>query len=136
MIQALAIVRYLESLGLGELGVDTFIGLKSTLPNLKPEQVGPFVTIVETGGLGPLGTHNEGKTAYRRPWFQLVIRHKSPFLAREKADQLYLALATENKLMGDLRFVNVTPLQEPFPLGPDDKGFDRMAFNISSTHHR
>lgn len=51
-----------------------------------PEGVGPFLTIVETGGTSPERTHNDiGPPAYPRPSAQVAVHGKGYELARAMA---------------------------------------------------
>ncbi len=116
-------------------GVGTFpgtIGVGAAAPKLSG--AAPFVSVIETGGLSPIGTHNEGATALRRPGFQIVARALDPKVARAKAEQAYLALRVSNQTLGGpsgVRFLWVRPVQEPFELPLDAMGYARMAFNVT-----
>ena len=113
-----------------------------------------FVTIEETGGAGPQGTHDEPR-ALRRPSFQIVARQgKNYALARALAGQAWDVFGEEgaaNVLVHvDLSYVPTTlrpfvgnasfdvfflwmrPTQEPFSLGPDPASRPRAAFNVET----
>lgn len=94
-----------------------------------PAGPGPFLTLVETGGMAPDGTHNGGPLVYRQPAFQVTARGAYP-AARALADEAYVALTVTEQVWSGLRFLRVRPLQEPFELAPDDNGRARVVFNV------
>lgn len=82
------IVAYLESVGVGLENETIFAGPKVMLPSSD----GPILLIRSTGGTGPVGTHNDGPGAYRRPGAQIVVRAATWAAAEAMARAAYDAL--------------------------------------------
>ena len=78
--------RILFDAGLGVFNTNMFIGPPSTVK----EGVGPFITIIDTGGLSPLETHNGDK--YERMSFQIIVRANDRKAARTRALAIWRAL--------------------------------------------
>jgi hypothetical protein len=91
-----------------------------------------FFTILETGGDAPLGTHNEGYLALRRPGFQITARARRYQVASALIQQAFTALSFSNTQIGDRFFLHAVPLQEPFSLPNDANGRVRLAFNLAT----
>lgn len=89
------IARILFDASLGALGTDTFIGPASTVPT----GPGPYITIINTGGIAPMENHDGGK--YRQGSFQVVVRALSYTVARNRAMAIW-------NLLDGLRDVEVT----------------------------
>jgi hypothetical protein len=94
------LAQVLEDAGVGTRGTDIFLSSNATMP----DENGPFITLTDTGGPGPLRTHNEaGPTAvagssamavsYQRPTAQVVTRARSASACRAKAYAAYSALS-------------------------------------------
>lgn len=109
---------------------DIFVGAKANIPTSD----GPFITIKETGGAGPLGTHNSTDVpAYIRPSAQIVARGEDYAKARAMAQVAWDALfKIRNRKVNGTWYVSITMNQQPFDLGEDDSARPRIAFNISS----
>jgi hypothetical protein len=89
------LVTILEEAGLGERGETIFASSNSTIP---AEGDGPFIYIESTGGAGPVGTHNDGVGAYRRPSARIVVHARLQVVAEATAQAVYAALlAVRNK---------------------------------------
>ena len=83
------IVKLLTTAGVGTGGTNIFIGSGAAIPTGS----GPYLNIVETGGLTPRRTHNSVATpAYTRPSAQIVARASSYAAARTMARAAYNAL--------------------------------------------
>ena len=67
------VVAILVGAGVGVAGTSIFTSSKSVVP----PGGGPFISIRATGGAGPIGTHNGGANAYRRPGAQILVRGES-----------------------------------------------------------
>jgi len=81
------IVLLLTPLGLTTLGVDTFIGPAAVIP----AGVGPFITIIDTGGAFRDETHNGD--VYERLSCQIAVRARSFVVARERSLAIWRALS-------------------------------------------
>lgn len=68
------------------LGTNLFIGEQAVIP----DGDGPFVSLIVTGGVHPLETHNNDK--YPRPSFQLITRGTDYIATRNLAAACFAAL--------------------------------------------
>lgn len=109
----------------------TVFGSSLAIP---PTGDGPFLSVVETPGPAPEGTHTDGPTAYRRPSFQVTARAKSYVTARALAHEAYTALTVSNLTLSSIDFLSLRPQQEPFELPPDGANRARVAFNVLASH--
>lgn len=125
------LVTILVNAGVGLGNVSIFIGAKVALP----AGPGPFLTIRETGGASPEGTHNLiNKPAYVRPTAQIVTRAEDLVDARTMAQQAYEALfPIRNQFINGTWWRSITIVHEPGELGEDDLGRPRIFFNIECT---
>jgi hypothetical protein len=83
------IVKLLTTAGVGIAATNIFIGSGAAV---SPGD-GPYLNVVETGGLSPRRTHNSVATpAYTRPSAQIVARAKTYAAARTMARNAYNAL--------------------------------------------
>ncbi len=86
------IIGILVAAGVGTHGGasgDIFGTSKSNIP----EGDGPFLALIETGGITPERTHNDiSPPAYQRPGMQLVARAKNTGAARAMARSAYDAV--------------------------------------------
>lgn len=64
----LCVATILEDAGLGSINADIFIGPSASIP----DDVGPYISIINTGGVAPIETHDSIK--YQRPSIQTIIR--------------------------------------------------------------
>lgn len=64
----LEIVKLINNAGYGTLGVDIFIGPTAVIP----VGDGPYISIIDTGGISPSETHNGGKKESLS--FQIIVR--------------------------------------------------------------
>lgn len=85
------IVTVLEAAGVGTEGTDIFGSSKAPVPTGAANR-GPYIHLLLRGGTEPLGTHNEGVGAYRRPSVQVLVRAASWAAAEAKALAAYAAL--------------------------------------------
>ena len=65
--------KLINNAGLGTFATDMFIGLEAILPTGD----GPYVTIVNTGGIEPENTHNTSGHTYEHLSCQIVCRAKT-----------------------------------------------------------
>jgi len=82
------LIAVLVAAGVGIEGKTIFGTASATIPT----GPGPFLSIKPTGGTGPLGTHNAGAAAYRRPGAQLIARASTWAAAEAMAQAAYDAL--------------------------------------------
>jgi hypothetical protein len=82
------LVKILVTAGVGTEDVNIFATSKAVIPTGK----GPYLSVKPTGGAGPLGTHNDGPGAYRRPSVQVVARASTWQAAEAMAQAAYTAL--------------------------------------------
>jgi hypothetical protein len=127
-----AVLEMLASAGLGTPGTTLLAGLSSNAP----EPPAAFLRIVEYGGRPPMDTHDADTWALAYQHCQ-VMAHAVSYaaadtLARTACETLARIRDWKN-MTGDLRVLNVQPLQTPFDLGPDGAGRVRSAFNVEVT---
>lgn len=82
------LVAILEAAGVGEHKVNIFVGANALIP----PGAGPFLSVVSTSGTAPLGTHNDGPGAYRRPGARILVRAEKASAAEAMARAAYDAL--------------------------------------------
>jgi hypothetical protein len=80
------IVKVLNDAGLATLGTDTFVGPEAVLPT----GAGPYLTILDSGGLAPVDTHDGQE--YERLSVQIIIRADKYRNARTRALAVWRAL--------------------------------------------
>jgi hypothetical protein len=85
------IVAVLVAAGVGVAGVSIFAGSLAVLPD-PTEYAGPILFLKATGGVGPVGTHNDGAGAYRRPGFEIFTHASTTPAAEAMAEAAYSAL--------------------------------------------
>lgn len=113
--------------GFGVYGETIFKGSLAVLPAGE----GPYISVIETGGASPEGTHNDGIAAYRRPSAQLVFRATAYDDASNLAELVWLYLCkVQSQVVNGTWWRSCRPVQEPFDIQPDDKMRARIAFNI------
>lgn len=126
-----AVIDRLEAQGLGTEGMTIFAGSDVDLPGIP----GGFLTLAETGGGVPIGTHNAG--SLRQPTVQVTARADVYTDAAALADLAYLALGggdqpIVNLDIGGAFFLWMRPTNEPLQLPIDANGRNRLAFNVAS----
>lgn len=82
------LIAILEAAGVGLEGTDIFATSAASIPT----GAGPYLSIRPTGGTGPIGTHNAGAGAYRRPGAQFIVRASTWAAAEAMAQAAYDAL--------------------------------------------
>ncbi len=82
------VAKKLEDAGVGTRNVSIFA---TSLANI-PQDEGPYLSIMETGGTGPLRNHNSSSPAWQRPGAQIVARGSDYSAARTMARAAYDAL--------------------------------------------
>lgn len=80
------VVSVLSGAGLATLNTDAFIGPAAILP----KGDGPYITVIDTGGLSPVETHNG--SIYERLSAQIVVRAAKYRVARTRALAIWRAL--------------------------------------------
>ncbi len=83
------------------------------------------VTVIDSGGSGPLYTQN-GTFYLERPTIQVITRSSAYSVARDNAETIYNLLANVTNLSiskttstGTTTYLTVTPLQSPSDMGQD-----------------
>jgi hypothetical protein len=82
------LIRVLVAAGVGIENASIFGSSKAVIP----DGPGPYLEVKSTGGTGPLGTHDGGAGAYRRPSAQLIVHAASWPAAEGMALAAYDAL--------------------------------------------
>lgn len=120
----------LVAASVGVHGSSIFLGSKAVIPTGD----GPYMTLVETGGIAPTRIHNIPGASTQRPTAQIVVRAKAANVARAMAKAAYLALdGTFNTVIAGTFYQSITARQEPRDLGPEEgTGRAMYAFNIEA----
>ena len=87
------VISILEAAGVGVEGQTIFASSLATVP-----REGTVLHLQATGGTAPLGTHNEGQAALRRPGLQIIVRSPSELEASTMANAAYDALVAVRNL--------------------------------------
>lgn len=117
------VATYLASKGLGVLG--TNIGIE--MPPLPDD----FLTVREYPGSEP-GYSKSGPNV-RRPRFQISCRSKSTRAALLRAESAYGHLTGFSGVLSGTSYSKIRALQEPFPIGRDEGGRERVVCNYEVT---
>lgn len=107
---------------------DIFIGSKAILP----VDDGPYVKITDTGGTGNIRTHNSAPArAYDCPSAQTVVHCENEVTAMTLAKTLFDAAERIRSVEINLVWYREIIMEQsaPFPMGLDDSGRSRIAFN-------
>lgn len=81
------IASIISSAGFGTLGTNMWYG---SLINIPQDDPGPLISLLLTGGLGSLQTHNSDKIS--RPTIQIVVRAKTYNAASDRINSIYALL--------------------------------------------
>lgn len=81
------IASLISAAGLGTLGTNMWYGSLAEIPQNNP---GPLVSILATGGLGSLQTHNNNKIS--RSTVQIIVRASTYNAASDRAVAIYSLL--------------------------------------------
>lgn len=123
------LISVLVADGVGTYGTNIFMSTKAAIPS----GVGPYLSLIETGGSGPDRTQNRVlRPAYQRPAAQIVARAASYPAARLMAQAAYNSLVKiRNQVILGVAYREVRPLQEPNDLlGLDAQGRATVVFNV------
>lgn len=123
----------LVAAGVGTIGTNGNI-FKTTKARI-PTGAGPYLTLIETGGSGPEGTHNDDdRPAFVKPNLQMVARGQSYVAAKAMVQAAYSALYTfgrKSQFVQGVWFRSMAPLQEPFDTGVDGQGRATVTVNFA-----
>lgn len=115
--------------GIGVIGTTLFTSSKAVIPIGD----GPYITLMETGGVAPTRVQNRTSAATVRPSVQVVARAKSYQVARAKAKAAYDSLdGLFNTTLNGTWYVKITARQEPTDTGLDEAGRPRVTFNLDA----
>lgn len=126
-----AILAHLEAAGIGVAGVTLFAGPDVDMPS----GATAILSVAETGGRGPIGTHQE-PNALRQPWFQIAARADLYQDAAALIDRAYDALSGSQLQIADLVFLTLRAVNEPAGIGTDANGRPIVSFNLSTVCRR
>lgn len=125
------VVEILTKAGVGIDNQTIFRTSKAQIPT----GVGPYLTVTETGGSGPEGTHNAvGLPAYLRPTVSILVRGQSTGATRDMIKKAYAALVAfgqRSQAVQGVWYRGAVPLQEPFDTGTDGAGRFTMTVNFA-----
>jgi hypothetical protein len=131
-----ALAQRAISTGLVTANLTIFTGSDPDLPSISP--TGPAVmTIAQTGGTRRTRIQGLPPSAgLKYPHFQFVARHPRYPNAEALAYAVHGAMELENVLIGDVFFLWIVPMQDPFDHGKDANGRPRVAFNVETCWRR
>jgi hypothetical protein len=87
------LITVLEAAGVGVENVTIFASSRTTIPDGSEPGAPPAILHIKaTGGTGPVGTHNAGAGAYRRPGAQVLVYGASTQAAEAMIHAAYNAL--------------------------------------------
>lgn len=122
------IAAYLVDEGHGVTGTSLFMG---RLPDTPTAAIALYES---PASRPPAFTHDSPQPAERFPRLQVLVRDAAYPLARTRAEAIYTALsAVVNATLGSGAYKRIRPLQEPFPLAPDESGRVVIACNYEIT---
>lgn len=108
---------------------DLFIGTKAKIPS-KPENVGPYTMLIETGGTGAVLAHDQ---RYPQPSLQITVRAASASIARAKAQALHARYCNlHNVTLNGTVYERIVAVQEVLDMQEDEVGRPRFGFNINA----
>ena len=123
------IASRLVSAGVGVIGSSIFLSSKAVIPTGS----GPYISLMETGGVAPRRVQNRNGAAVIRPSVQVVVRASTYPAARTKAEDAYRALdGIFNTMLNGTFYVKITARQEPTDTGLDESGRPRLTFNLDA----
>jgi len=115
--------------GVGVVGTTIFLSSKAVIP----AGAGPYITLMETGGIAPTRVQNQRQAATVRPSVQVVTRATSYQTARTKARQAYDSLdGLFNTTVNGTFYLKITARNEPGDTGLDESGRPRVTFNLDA----
>lgn len=116
--------------GVGVHGTSIILGRKGVIP----AGDGPFMSLVETGGIGPTRIHNQPGANTQRPTAQIMVRAKLSSTARAMAKAAYESLdGTFNTVLSGTFYQSITARQEIQDIGPEEgTGRAMYGFNIEA----
>lgn len=126
------LVFLLEAGNVGIFGTTIFVGSKASLPS---SGVGnPFLTIKESGGAPPLGTHNSTIIpAYLRPSAQIMARGEDAVETRALIQSAYnLLYPIRNRLVNGTWYLHILIKGDIMDLSEDEVARPRYAFNVDA----
>jgi hypothetical protein len=119
----------LVALGVGTYGSNIFLGSKAIIPT----GVGPYLSVIETGGSAPTRIHNVPGAHTQRPTAQVLVRGSNYLTARTMAKAAYAALdGIFNTTLSGVFYQKVTARQEPTDIGLDGENRVMISFNIDA----
>lgn len=92
----------------------------------KPDHI---VALFQYAGFAPASVRDH-RAKYRLPRLQVQVRDKYYDAAEAHANTIYDALLdVTNMYLGDVWYLRISPLQEPYDLGNDENNRSIVAFN-------
>lgn len=112
----------------GTVGTTIFYSTRAKIPN----GVGPYTSLIETGGLIADRVHNRpDRPAYTHPGIQVIVRATEYIVARNRAMQIRnLLAAVKNEFVDGTWYIEMDVQQEPFDQGSDEIGRPKVVFNV------
>ncbi len=119
------IAKYLASKGVGVIGTNLF----SELPSLPDDAA----AVREYPGGRPVHVKGQAAPVMRNPRGQMVTRSKDARAARMRAEDCFRHLSGFSGEIGSPPYrIYIRALQDPFPIGRDESGRERVVFNFEA----
>ena len=116
--------------GVGVLNTSIFTGSAANLP----EGDGPFLVLIETGGMQGIRVQNQTAMRLRQPMVQIVTVGKSYAATLQMALAAFVSLdGVFNAVLGTTFYQRIVARQEPTDTGLDNVKRSRFSFNVEIT---
>lgn len=125
-------VVYAISMGkLTAIHKDVFLSTQAAIPS-RPENVGPYTVVVDTGGPAAILSHD---ARYPRPRIQVAVSAASSTVAKTKALELFaISCNLHNVTLNGTFYLKITAVQEVMDMQQDPNSRPRWGFNLESEH--
>lgn len=143
------VITLLVDAGVGVAGVNIFAGSSAKIPSTTSypsgdttKGMGPYLSVIETGGVAPTRTQNVQGAATQRPTAQILVRagiivgtQEAYTAARDMATEAYNTLDNLDGgiTVNGIVYISVGVKQEPTDIGLDATGQRvQIVFNIGA----
>ena len=128
------LVTKLQTDGVGTLGVNIFVGSRTS----QPVKSFPILHIKKTGGTSPEQTQNATlRPAFLQPGAQIVAVHQDADVAEAYASSAYYSLGqVRNEFINSGWYRRIRCLQEPYDISVNDDEQSQFVFNVLAEYNR
>jgi hypothetical protein len=119
----------LVAAGVGTRSANIFLGANALIP----QGDGPFLTVIETGGMAPTRIQNKASVHTQQPTAQIAVRAARYNVARTMSKAAYDALdGVFNTTLSGTFYQRMVARQEPTDIGLDSVGRPVIVFNVEA----